>query len=67
MNMKWQRSEVAQTWDEGSVVVINRIDRPQEHYRAYELTQWFRPDFVENEHGYGMGSHILYLKLAEPE
>lgn len=65
--MKWEKSNKAMTWKEGCVVVIHRLDRPQDHYGAYETTQWFRPDFVNNQGGYGIGSQIEYLKLAEPK
>ena len=59
----WVKAKVARTWKEGSIVLIWRSNRPIDYYGALEIFTYFRPDWVENEFGYGYDSKIRYLLL----
>ncbi len=45
----WSKPATAKKWPEGIVVIIRRPDRPKDYNGAYELRQYFRPDWVDSE------------------
>lgn len=50
---RWYSATTAKKWPEGIIVIINRTERQSSVGNHVELTSWFRPDWVENERGYG--------------
>ena len=60
---KWVSTKTAKKWPEGIVVVINRMDRTLDKYESIQSVQWFRPDWVENEMGYGT-EPIEFMRLT---
>ena len=53
LNGSWVDEDVARCWPTGIIVLIHRLDRPNNHYRAVEVCGHFRPDWIGEERGYG--------------
>lgn len=51
--LRWLEPSEAKHLIEGCTVLIQRLDRSYRESRGVEVVGYFRPDWVENENGYG--------------
>lgn len=61
----WVNSKKAKLFPEGSVVLRRITNRHIQNYNSLTIEIYFRPDWVENESGYGCSKYIKYLLICK--
>lgn len=62
----WFSRDIAKGWPEGCVVLYRRPSLANHEFR-YELSAWWRPDWVErNYYGQGDETYMIVERLKTP-